>query len=575
VLTALNLRTMVNSVGPVLGELTSGLGLSGVQAGVVTALPVLCFAVLAAAGPPLTARFQDAHVLAGAALAMAAGMALRAFAGSFWFFLTGTVLAMSGGALGNVLLPGLVKRHFPHRIGAMVGAYGAAMALGAAIASVTTAPLTAAAGVDGWRWGLGVWAAFVLVAAVPWLLVPAAPVAGRSRRSALRLRGLLRSPTAVALMVFFGLQGALGYMVLGWSAEYLRDAGLDAADAGLLLGLHALVTVPLSAVVPALAARQRLQRPLLLTMVASSTVGWTGMALAPLTATWVWMVLLALGLAAFPMFLALLGLRARTPESTVALATAAQGWGYLIMGIGPLGVGVLHDLTGDYTGMFALAAVAVLGLLVSGWLATRPRFVDDEVVGPSVERHAPTSRRWPTRRRDLATAAGRTAGPRTGEVAVDGTTSPVTTPAARDRSRPISAPERCPVASAGRGATRVGDQRQRHRQRYSTSQVCTPSNGSADVTAARSSAQDAEKPARRGPRRRGTRDARAPRSPITSARLQPSATGPHLDRRQQDQEGHRPVNSPRFPCRGAPLRAENGARSPVDVVFPWSVEAVE
>ncbi len=81
------------------------------------------------------------------------------------------------------------------------------------------------------------------------------------------------------------------------------------------------------------------------------------------------------------MFLGLLGLRSRTPETTVALATTAQGCGHLIMAVGPLGVGVLRGLTGDYTGMFVLAAVAVLGLGLSGWLATRPRYVDDEVVG--------------------------------------------------------------------------------------------------------------------------------------------------------------------------------------------------
>ena len=206
-------------------------------------------------------------------------MALRAVAGSFWTFLAGTVLAMSGGALGNVLLPGLVKRHVPHRIGAIVGAYGTAMALDAAIASVTTAPLATAAGADGWRWGLGVWAAFVLVAALPWLLVPAAPAGERRPASRVGVRGLVRSPTAVALTVFFGLQGLQGYIVLGWSAQYLRDAGLGAAEAGLLLGLHALVTVPVSAVVPALTARQRVQRPLHLGIVGCSVGGWTGMAL--------------------------------------------------------------------------------------------------------------------------------------------------------------------------------------------------------------------------------------------------------------------------------------------------------
>ena len=38
---------------------------------------------------------------------------------------------------------------------------------------------------------------------------------------------------------------------------------------------------------------------------------------------------------------------------------------------------------------------------------------------------------------------------------------------------------------------------------------------------------------------------------------------------------YRPVNSPGSPLTGAPVRAENGAWSPVDVVFLWSVEAVE
>jgi CP family cyanate transporter-like MFS transporter len=111
------------------------------------------------------------------------------------------------------------------------------------------------------------------------------------------------------------------------------------------------------------------------------------MALAPLTATWAWMVLLALGLSAFPMFLGLLGLRSRTPETTVALATTAQWCGYLIMAVGPLGVGVLCGLTATTPGC-SLAAVAVLGLVLSGWLATPPRYVDDEVFSRSSEEDA-------------------------------------------------------------------------------------------------------------------------------------------------------------------------------------------
>ena len=83
VLTALNLRTAVNSVGPVLQELEEGLHLSSGLAGLVTALPVLCFAVLGFAGPPLSARYRDSHVLAGAMATMTAGLVLRGVAGTF------------------------------------------------------------------------------------------------------------------------------------------------------------------------------------------------------------------------------------------------------------------------------------------------------------------------------------------------------------------------------------------------------------------------------------------------------------------------------------------------------------
>jgi MFS transporter, CP family, cyanate transporter len=157
VLTGFNLRTAVNSIGPVLEEIERGLGISSGLAGLITTMPVLCFAAIGFAGPPLAARYRDGHVLAGALLAMAAGLVLRSVSGAFWLFLIGTVLAMVGGALGNVLLPSLVKRHFPTRTGLLVGAYSVSMAVGGAIASIAAAPIAAAAGADGWRWASGRW----------------------------------------------------------------------------------------------------------------------------------------------------------------------------------------------------------------------------------------------------------------------------------------------------------------------------------------------------------------------------------------------------------------------------------
>jgi CP family cyanate transporter-like MFS transporter len=125
--------------------------------------------------------------------------------------------------------------------------------------------------------------------------------------------------------------------------------------------------------------RPRLQRPLLLVFVACYVGGYLGLMTAPRTVPWLWMSLLAVGMSTFAMVLALIGLRARTPETTAALSTVVQGWGYVLAGGGPLLAGVLLGATGSYAGMFAVALAGVAALLATGWVATRERFVDDEV----------------------------------------------------------------------------------------------------------------------------------------------------------------------------------------------------
>ncbi len=379
VLTGLNLRTAVTSIGPVLQEIEHGLGINSGLAGVLTTMPVICFAAIGFAGPALSARFRDSHVLSSALVAMSVGLVVRATAPAFWLFLAGTVLAMVGGALGNVLLPSLVKRHFPSRTGLLVGAYSTAMAIGATVAAVSTAPIAAAAGSDGWRWALGVWAVAAVLAALPWLAVPARKGVTRANHAAVRLRDLRHSRMALALLVFFGIQGLEAYVIIGWAASYLRDMGLSAAAAGLLLGLNQVIGIPLSAVVPALTVRPRMQRPLLLGFMACYAVGWAGLWAAPRSAPWLWMTFLAVALASFPMVLTLLGLRARTPETTAALSTYVQSWGYVIAGAGPLLAGVLLGATGSYTPMFVLVLAGVVVLTATGWLIMRERYVDDEV----------------------------------------------------------------------------------------------------------------------------------------------------------------------------------------------------
>ena len=381
VLTGFNLRTAVNSIGPVLEEIEQGLGISSGLAGLITSMPLLCFAVIVFAWPPLAARYRDGHVLAAALIVMTVGLLVRVAVPAVAFFLVGTVLTMVGGALGNVLLPSLVKKWFPDRTGLLVGAYSTALAIGGAVAAVSTAPIAEAVGVDGWRWALGIWAVFAFLAALPWLVVPRHPGAGRSARRPVRLRALTRSRLAWVMAAFFGLQAVEAYVVVGWTAQYLRDEGMSASSAGVLVGVNALIVIPLNAVVPTAAVRQRLQRPMLVGFVCCYLAGWTGLLLSPLAVTWLWVSLLGVGMGTFSMVLTLIGLRGRTPESVAALSTVSQGWGYALAGAGPLLVGLLRGVTGGYGGMFLIAYASTALLLVTGWMICRERYVDDEVPG--------------------------------------------------------------------------------------------------------------------------------------------------------------------------------------------------
>jgi CP family cyanate transporter-like MFS transporter len=381
VLTGFNLRTAVNSVGPVLQEIERGLGISSGLAGLITSMPLICFAVIGFAGPPLAARYRDGHVLAVALLAMTFGLVARVAVANVWLFLLGTVATMAGGALGNVLLPSLVKKWFPTRTGLLVGAYSTALAIGGAVASISTAPIAAAVGADGWRWGLGIWAVFALLAALPWLAVPVRPGSSRGGHTAVRVSALVHSRLAWTMAGFFAVQSMQAYVIVGWVAQYLRDEGMPASTAGLLIGVNALIVIPLNAIVPLGTVRQRLQRPMLLAFVACYLAGWTGLLVAPLTVTWLWVSLLGIGMGTFAMVLALFGLRGRTPESVAALSTFAQGWGYAAAGLGPLLIGLLRGATGSYTGLFVLVYAGVALLLLAGWSVCRERYVDDEVPG--------------------------------------------------------------------------------------------------------------------------------------------------------------------------------------------------
>ncbi|MFD4716057.1 CynX/NimT family MFS transporter [Streptomyces sp. NPDC058430] len=381
VLAALNLRPAITSLGALLEEVRDGLGMSGSVAGLLTSVPPLCFAIFGVMAPRLARRFGPGAVVCAGMAAIAAGLVIRPFTGSTVGFLVASGLALMGIAVSNVLMPVIVKRWFPDRVGSMTGLYSMALALGTSLAAAVTVPMTDALG-GSWKTGLAVWAALAVAAVVPWVPLvreqgaEGGTTAGTPRQDdGLRIT---RSRTAWALAVFFGLQATAAYITMGWMAQIFRDAGVSAGTAGVLLAVTMAMGVPLAFVIPRLATRLPSQGPIVIALGVCGLAGYAGLYLAPAGGAWAWAVLLGISNCAFPLALTMVGMRARTGAGVAKLSAFAQSTGYLISIPGPLLVGVLYQHSGGWGVPIALMAALMVPQIVVGVIAGRNRTVEDE-----------------------------------------------------------------------------------------------------------------------------------------------------------------------------------------------------
>ncbi|MEU0661759.1 CynX/NimT family MFS transporter [Streptomyces lavendulocolor] len=392
VLAALNLRPAITSLGALLEEVRTGLHMSGGVAGVLTSVPPLCFAVFGITAPRLARRFGPGAVVFAGMVAITAGLVLRPFAGGTVAFLAASALALMGIAVSNVLMPVIVKRYFPDRVGTMTGLYSMALALGTSLAAAATVPVTGALG-GGWRAGLAVWAVLGAFAVVAWLPLvrrrgasatgtgaaagtgPGAGPGASGEAPALRIT---RSRTAWALACFFGLQATGAYITMGWMPQIFRDAGVSAGTAGVLLAVTMVMGVPLAFVIPRLATRMKNQGPIVVALGLCGLTGYAGLHFAPAAGAWAWALLLGVSNCAFPLALTMIGMRSRTGGGVVRLSAFAQSVGYLISIPGPTLVGTLYEHSGGWGTPLALMAGLMVPQMIVGIVAGRDRTIEDE-----------------------------------------------------------------------------------------------------------------------------------------------------------------------------------------------------
>jgi CP family cyanate transporter-like MFS transporter len=377
VLLSFNLRPAAVSIGPVLEEVRRGLDLTGPEAGLLTSLPVLAFALFGALAPTF-ARVVGLHRAAAVALvAVVLGLGGRALAHDGTTFLALSAVALAGMATANVLIPSLVKLHFPDRIGWATAIYTTALAVGLTSAFLLTVPIADAFG--GWRAGLGVWALTAAVAVIPWVGLSAHDRHLENGARSISFTDVARTRIGWAMVLFFGLQSLQAYSIFGWFAQLWRDNGYGAGESGLLVGIVAGVSIPLSLVLPAAAARRTDQRAMILSVLSCYLVGYALLLVDAHAFAVPAALLVGVGCCVFPIVLTLIGLRAHTPDGTAALSGFTQSLGYLIAAVGPFVVGAIYDATGQWTAPLWLLTLLVFPLLAVGAYAGRPAYLEDQL----------------------------------------------------------------------------------------------------------------------------------------------------------------------------------------------------
>jgi CP family cyanate transporter-like MFS transporter len=190
---------------------------------------------------------------------------------------------------------------------------------------------------------------------------------------------MLRSPTARAITALFGIQSMHAYVQFGWLPQVYRDAGLSPTYAGALVALIAGTGIVGGLTMPTLAARARSLAPAALGFGALLAGGYAGLLAAPATLPWLWALMLGIAGFAFPLAIALLTARTRSPDVTAQLSGFVQPVGYLLAALGPFVVGLIHEATGGWTLVLWLLLATAVPFTWAGLGVSRPTYVDDEV----------------------------------------------------------------------------------------------------------------------------------------------------------------------------------------------------
>lgn len=379
ILIASNLRSPLSSVGPVLNEISTSLGLDNTSAGLLTAIPLIVFATLSGIIGKIAVRYRMENLLGLALVVLILGLILRVNDSVFSLF-AGSALVGIGICVGNVLMPGFIKQEFPNQVGLMTGVYSVAMNLTAALAagfSIYIGQWTQM----GWKGSLGIWAVLALLALLVWLpqWLKSTPETTIEKSLNQNTTSLYLSKQAWNISLFMGLQSLMYYCFTAWLPAVLVDYGMSKIDAGWVLSYLQLAMLPVTFLGPLLATRLKNQTFLISFLSLCMALGLVLILFFKLD--YVYLAAILFGISnglAFSLAMLFFSLRTQKASTAITLSGMAQSIGYFLAAFGPPIFGQLFDWSGDWQFSFYFLLLAVGAMWYFGFLSAQNKTVENE-----------------------------------------------------------------------------------------------------------------------------------------------------------------------------------------------------
>ena len=259
-MTAVNLRAPITCVGSLINMISDDFGLSAGYAGFITTIPLLAFAAVSPAAVFISEKLGAGRIMTFSFIILNVGILMRSYGAEVGIF-AGTVVMGSAIAIGNVLLPAVIKSYFPERIADMTSLYTVIMQVVSAFSTAVSVPLAVS---FGWESSLSIWiisaSLTVAVCFFNWNLKISNDRAGQENNITREKRSIYRKPMTWWITFYMGVQSLIFYSFIAWLSPMLQDRGYGQDMAGYVLSAFVIMGVAGSAALPFIMKRNKSQK---------------------------------------------------------------------------------------------------------------------------------------------------------------------------------------------------------------------------------------------------------------------------------------------------------------------------